>query len=112
MVHWLLVRVKTASDERRKATERSGSGDRHARHEPAPPREKLLAAVIGYVAAHGFSDLSLREVAAAIGTSHRMLIYHFGSREGLLVAVVQAVEAGSRGLLAELAADPSRPLAD
>ena len=68
-------------------------------------RERLLAAVLGYVTEHGFSDLSLREVAAAIGTSHRMLIYHFGSREGLLVAVVQAVEAAQRGFLAELAAD-------
>jgi AcrR family transcriptional regulator len=57
-------------------------------------------------------DLSLRELAAAIGTSHRMLIYHFGSREGLLAAVVQAVEAAQRGLLAELAADPSRSEAD
>jgi AcrR family transcriptional regulator len=75
-------------------------------------REKLLAAVIGHVAQHGLSDLSLRDVAAAIGTSHRMLIYHFGSREGLLVAVVQAVEASSRALLAELAADPSRSLTD
>ena len=39
--------------------------------------------------------MSLRELAAAIGTSHRMLIYHFGSREGLLVEVVRAVEAHS-----------------
>src|ERR671933_461329 len=34
------------------------------------------------------------------------------AREKLLAAVVQAVEAGSRALLAELAADPTRPLAD
>ena len=70
-------------------------------------RERLLAAVLGYVTEHGFGDLSLREVAAAVGTSHRMLIYHFGSREGLLVAVVRAVEAAQRGFLAELAADAS-----
>jgi AcrR family transcriptional regulator len=62
-------------------------------------------AVLGYVTEHGFGELSLREVAAAIGTSHRMLIYHFGSREGLVVAVVQAVEAAQRAFLAELAAD-------
>ena len=68
-------------------------------------REKLLLAVLGHVTHHGFGDLSLREVAAAIGTSHRMLIYHFGSREGLVVAVVQAVEAAQRAFLAELAAD-------
>ena len=44
----------------------------------------------------GIADLSLRELAAAIGTSHRMLLYHFGSREGLLVAVARAVEEAER----------------
>jgi AcrR family transcriptional regulator len=61
--------------------------------------------VISYVTTHGFGDLSLREIAAAIGTSHRMLIYHFGSREGLKVAVVRAVEAAQRAFLAEFAGD-------
>jgi AcrR family transcriptional regulator len=88
------------------------SGERRERGNRGAAREQLLAAVIGYVAAHGFSDLSLREVAAAIGTSHRMLIYHFGSREGLLVAVVRAVEAAQRAFLAELAADASLSPAD
>jgi AcrR family transcriptional regulator len=36
-----------------------------------------------------------------------MLIYHFGSKEGLLVAVVHAVEAEQREFLAGLAADPA-----
>ena len=35
-----------------------------------------------------------------------MLIFHFGSKEGLLVEVVRAVEAQQRALLAELRADP------
>jgi AcrR family transcriptional regulator len=72
-----------------------------------PPRARLLAAVVGYAKSHGISDLSLRELAAAIGTSHRMLIYHFGSKEGVLVAVVHAVEAEQREFLAGLAADPA-----
>jgi AcrR family transcriptional regulator len=55
-------------------------------------RERLLTAAVGHALEHGIADLSLRQIAAAIGTSHRMLIYHFGSREGLLVAVTQAVE--------------------
>src|SRR5436853_5945379 len=94
------------------------SGEQHdlpaasERRQPGEAREKLLAAVIDYVATHGFSDLSLREVAAAIGTSHRMLIYHFGSREGLLVAVVHAVEDAQRAFLAEFAADASLSLPD
>jgi len=68
------------------------------------PRGKLLNAAIDHIAARGISDLSLRELAAAIGTSHRMLIHHFGSKEGLLVEVVKAVEAQQRQALAELTA--------
>ena len=55
-------------------------------------RDRLLHDAIGYVAEHGLADLSLRRLAAAIGTSHRMLIYHFDSRAGLLSAVVEEVE--------------------
>jgi AcrR family transcriptional regulator len=55
-------------------------------------RDRLLAAAVAHALHAGIADLSLRQLAAAIGTSHRMLIYHFGSREGLLVAVAQAVE--------------------
>ncbi|HEX8805222.1 MAG TPA: TetR/AcrR family transcriptional regulator [Acidimicrobiales bacterium] len=67
-----------------------------------PARARLLAAVVEHVAAHGLGDLSLRRLAAALGTSHRMLIYHFGSKEGLLVAVVREVEERQRRALAEL----------
>jgi AcrR family transcriptional regulator len=69
-------------------------------------RDRLLAAALAHVEEHGVGDLSLRALAAAIGTSHRMLIYHFGSREGLLVEVVRAVEAQQRDALADLAAEP------
>jgi AcrR family transcriptional regulator len=78
--------------------------------EEAPTaREKLLRAAVEYVAAHGISDLSLRQLAAALGTSHRMLVYHFGSKEGLLVAVVREVERQQRAALAELGTDPDLP---
>src|SRR5215472_1602916 len=55
-------------------------------------REHLLAAAVDHALDTGIADLSLRQLASSIGTSHRMLIYHFGSREGLLAAVTQAVE--------------------
>jgi NAD(P)H-dependent FMN reductase/AcrR family transcriptional regulator len=71
------------------------------------PKERLLRAAMSYVAEHGVADLSLRRLAAAIGTSHRMLIYHFGSKEGLLIEVIRAVEAEQRQSLAELEVDPS-----
>jgi AcrR family transcriptional regulator len=54
-------------------------------------RERLLAAAIDQAVRGGVTDQSLRELAAAIGTSHRMLLYHFGSREGLLVAISNAI---------------------
>jgi AcrR family transcriptional regulator len=48
----------------------------------------------------GFTGQSLREIANAIGTSHRMLLYHFGSREGLLVAMSNAINAAEAAALA------------
>lgn len=64
-------------------------------------RERLLAAAVEQAMRGGIADLSLRELAAAIGTSHRMLLYHFGSREGLLAAVARAVEEAQRAAVTE-----------
>jgi AcrR family transcriptional regulator len=74
------------------------------------PRERLLEAAIEYVATHGISDVSLRQLAAALGTSHRMLIHHFGSKEALWVEIVRTVEARQRELLGDILPDPSQPL--
>ena len=68
----------------------------HSAMTASQPRDRLLAAAVEQAMRGGIADLSLRELAAAIGTSHRMLLYHFGSREGLLVAVAQAVEDAER----------------
>jgi AcrR family transcriptional regulator len=73
------------------------------------PRQELLDRTIAYVAQHGLSDVSLRELAAGIGTSHRMLIYHFGNREGLLAAIVASIEEQQRTALQELAIDAPTP---
>jgi AcrR family transcriptional regulator len=75
-------------------------------------RERLLAAAMEHVAENGVGNLSLRGLATALGTSHRMLIYHFGSREGLLIEVIRAVEAQQRAALAELLLDTEAPPAD
>ncbi len=68
----------------------------------ASPREELLARAVAWFATHGVGDTSLRTLAAGIGTSHRMLNYHFGSRAGLLGAVVEAVERAEQDALVEL----------
>ncbi len=58
---------------------------------PSQARERLLAAVVAHALCGAITGQSLREIAAAVGTSHRMLLYHFGSREGLLVAISNAI---------------------
>jgi AcrR family transcriptional regulator len=82
---------------------------------PAPqPRDRLLDAAVEHALSKGIVDTSLREIASAIGTSHRMLIYHFGSREGLLVAVVREVERREREILTDssISIDDARRLWD
>ncbi|MEZ5233511.1 MAG: helix-turn-helix domain-containing protein [Acidimicrobiales bacterium] len=78
-----------------------------------PPRQRLLDAVIAELDRGGLGERSLRDLATAVGTSHRMLIHHFGSREGLYVAVVEAVEATEReravALHVEVALEPDDP---
>src|ERR1043165_4511968 len=73
-------------------------------------RDELLREAVEYVAGHGISDLSLRQLAAALGTSHRMLLYHFGSKEALLAEIVREVEARQRALA--VAHEPADGLAE
>jgi AcrR family transcriptional regulator len=75
--------------------------------EPAvpPARQRLLNAVVAYFEAQGLADQSLRRIAEAVGTSHRMLLYHFGSKDGLLLAVVRQVEARTKARLTDLSGD-------
>jgi AcrR family transcriptional regulator len=64
------------------------------------PRERLVASAVEHLGRHGIGDRSLRGLAEMLGTSHRMLIYHFGSRDGLLAEVTSAVEARQRTVMA------------
>jgi AcrR family transcriptional regulator len=72
------------------------------------PREALLDRALEAVREHGWATLSLRQLAHLMGTSHRMLIYHFGSKEGLLAALVQSSEDAERRT-ADLTFGPDGP---
>ncbi|GAA5169831.1 TetR/AcrR family transcriptional regulator [Pseudonocardia eucalypti] len=65
-------------------------------------RERLLNAAVHYLGTRGISDLSLRQLADALGTSHRMLIYHFGSKEGLVTEVLNTVARSQRAWWTQL----------
>jgi len=45
---------------------------------------QLLDAIVGYIVKHGVAELSLRPLAKAVGSSPRVLLYYFGSKEELV----------------------------
>lgn len=69
-------------------------------------RRELLDALIAAFADGGIGDRSLREIAEAVGTSHRMLLHHFKSRDELLLSVVDAVERRQMSTLPDAGAEP------
>jgi len=56
----------------------------------SPRRAELLERTLEYAARTNLSELSLRPLAAEIGSSPRVLIYLFGSKEGLLREILAA----------------------
>jgi AcrR family transcriptional regulator len=52
-------------------------------------REELAEAATDHVLEHGIIGLSLRPLAAALGTSDRMLLYHFEGKDDLIATVLQ-----------------------
>jgi AcrR family transcriptional regulator len=64
----------------------------------------MLARLVAYVRANGLpADCSLRRLAQELGTSHRMLAYYFGSRDGLLATVLTALRAAEKQTLTSTA---------
>ena len=51
-------------------------------------RETLLPKLAAHVIEHGLQGASLRPLAKAAGTSDRMLLYHFGSKDALVEALL------------------------
>ena len=55
-------------------------------------REAILDAAVDLLAEVGYHGMSLRDVARHVGISHPGVIYHFPSKEVLLMSVVQRYE--------------------
>lgn len=69
---------------------------------PDPDRRaELLTRAVDYIHQHGLADLSLRPLAAALDTSARMLIYHFGSKEGLITEALDGVRLRQQAAMLE-----------
>jgi AcrR family transcriptional regulator len=91
---------------------------------PSPRQDELLELAYRYVLTHGLADMSLRPLARAVGSSPRVLLYLYGSKDELirallgraradeLAAIGARREAGSPADLIEVALQVWRWLSD
>jgi AcrR family transcriptional regulator len=70
-------------------------------------KAELLDAAVEYAAEYGFSELSWRPVAAALGVSPTTLVHHFGTKEQMLEAILGRLR--ERILVATLDVAGDRP---
>jgi AcrR family transcriptional regulator len=65
-------------------------------------RARLLERAVDYVCRHGLAELSLRPLAKAVGSSPRVLLYYFGSKEELVVDIIRRGRARQQATMANL----------
>jgi AcrR family transcriptional regulator len=97
--------MSTSPKKKKKATRVRRSAD-DAQREILDVTERILRE-------HGPSEIRLQQIAEEVGVSHPAILHHFGSREGLINAVVhRAVERLEADLIAAIAAplSTSKPL--
>jgi AcrR family transcriptional regulator len=58
--------------------------------------EELRAAIVRYLVRHGLTGLSLRPLAKAVGSSPRVLLYYFGSKEKMVIEILAEVRQRQR----------------
>ncbi|MDX2972323.1 TetR/AcrR family transcriptional regulator [Kribbella solani] len=66
---------------------------------PSAREQELLERAYAYSLTHGLGDLSLRPLATAIGSSPRVLLFLFGSKDGLIRALLARGRADQLELL-------------
>jgi AcrR family transcriptional regulator len=69
---------------------------------PSARQVELLEAAYQYALEHGLADLSLRPLAAAIGSSPRVLMFLFGNKDGLVRALLSRARTDELALLDRL----------
>jgi AcrR family transcriptional regulator len=70
--------------------------------EASARQQELLQRAYEYVLQHGLMTLSLRPLAQAIGSSPRVLLFLFGSKEGLVQALLARARVAELAFLAQM----------
>ncbi|WP_341214096.1 TetR/AcrR family transcriptional regulator [uncultured Limimaricola sp.] len=73
-------------------------------------KQKILAAAREVLMAQGFTGLSTRAVAGAAGTQMSQIRYHFGSKDGMVLALYEHLTEQLLARQTEVFTDPSIPL--
>ena len=95
------------------SSSRAGNRVRSPQKRGNEVREKILQAAIQCFGAFGFEGTSTRAVAERAGISHTLILYHFGSKEELWIAMMEnALGAYTTGVKAILDAGEGRPAAE
>ncbi len=63
---------------------------------------QLEDAIVQYLMKHGISGLSLRPLAKAVGSSPRVLLYYFGSKEKMVTRVIEAIRGRQRAAFGKI----------
>ena len=69
---------------------------------PSARQQELLERAYAYSLTHGLADLSLRPLATAIGSSPRVLLFLFDSKDGLIRALLARARADELALLGRI----------
>jgi len=69
---------------------------------------ELLERLTAYFSEHGLPNVSLRPMAVQVGTSARLLIFHFGSKDQLIAEVFEHIQAILTQSLADTLSQPDR----
>jgi AcrR family transcriptional regulator len=78
---------------------------------PSPRHTELLELAYRYALQYGLAGISLRPLAAAIGSSPRVLLFLFGSKDGLVRALLARARRDESEMLARLQGEQPADLA-
>jgi AcrR family transcriptional regulator len=72
-------------------------------------RDRILAAALARFSVEGYRGSSVRDLADDVGVTQPVLYYHFGSKDGILAALIEPLMDAGRDLLDELSASTLGP---
>lgn len=75
-------------------------------------RDEILDVAERLISARGYENVSVQDVQDELGVSRGAIYHYFGSKEGILEAVIERMTAAGMAVLEPIAADPDLPAID